>query len=50
VRPVPEKFAAAVRLVTAAVGCINCRHCHGLIEKPLVVDEPAPEQVVSIAS
>jgi len=49
VKPVPEKFAEAVRLVTAAVGCPNCRHCHGLIEKPLV-GEPAPEQVVSIAS
>jgi len=49
VRPVPEKFADAVKLVAAAVSCVNCRHCHGLIEKPLV-DEHAPEQAESIAS
>jgi hypothetical protein len=49
VRPVPEKFADAVKLITAAVGCINCRDCHGLIEKALV-DEPGPEQAVPIAS
>jgi hypothetical protein len=49
VRPVPEKFADAVKLVTAAVSCANCRHCHGLIEKALV-GEPGPEQAVSIAS
>ncbi len=35
VRPVPDKFSEAVKLVTAAVACVNCRHCHGLIEKPL---------------
>jgi hypothetical protein len=31
VRPVPEKFADAVKLVTTAVSCANCWHCHGLI-------------------
>ena len=36
VRPVLGKFADAIKLVTAAVGCVNCRHCHGLIEKPLL--------------
>jgi hypothetical protein len=50
VRPVPDNFSDAVRLVTAAVACINCRHCHGLIEKPLAIEEHKPEQMVSIAS
>jgi len=50
VKPVPERYSDAVRLTTAAVSCVNCRHCHGLIEKPVVVDEPAGEQAVSIAS
>jgi hypothetical protein len=52
VRPVPDKFSDAVKLVTAAVACANCRHCHGLIEKPLAaaIEEHKPEQMVSIAS
>jgi hypothetical protein len=32
VRPIPPKYAEAVRLVTAGVSCINCRHCHALID------------------
>ncbi|MFN9432741.1 MAG: hypothetical protein ACK6DX_21650 [Acidobacteriota bacterium] len=32
VRPIPAKYVEAVRLVTAGVSCINCRHCHALIE------------------
>jgi hypothetical protein len=52
VRPVPEKFADAVKLITAAVGCVNCRHCHGLIEKPLVVPSPIvlPDRNHSVAA
>jgi hypothetical protein len=50
VRPVPDKFSDAVKLVTAAVACVNCRHCHGLIEKPLAIEEHKSEQMVSIAS
>ena len=50
VRPVPDKFSDAVKLVTAAVACVNCRHCHGLVEKPLAFDEQEPEQTVSVAS
>ena len=51
VKPIPGEFAEAVKLVTAAVSCVNCRHCHGLTEKAdVVVDEQAPGQVVSIAS
>lgn len=33
VRPVPEQLAEAVKVVTAAVSCVNCRHCHGLVER-----------------
>jgi hypothetical protein len=33
VRPIPAKYVEAVRLVTAGVSCINCRHCHALIER-----------------
>ena len=31
VKPVPQEFVDAVRLVTAGVACVNCRHCHGLV-------------------
>jgi hypothetical protein len=50
VKSVPERYSVTVRLIAAAVSCVNCRHCHGLIEKPLVVDERSAEQAVSIAS
>ena len=35
VRPVPEFLVEAVKAVTAGVSCVNCRHCHGLIERPI---------------
>ncbi|MCI0624046.1 MAG: hypothetical protein L0387_20730 [Acidobacteria bacterium] len=51
VKPIPEEFADAVGAVTAGVSCVNCRHCHGLIDKVIVVvDEPVSSEVVSIAS
>ena len=52
VKPIPEEFAEAVRAVTAGVSCVNCRHCHGLIEKPAaaVVEQPSTAEMVSIAS
>lgn len=34
VKPTPAKFLEAVKLVTAGAACANCRHCHGLVEKP----------------
>ena len=34
VRPIPERYVEAVRLVTAGVTCINCRHAHALVERP----------------
>lgn len=48
VKPIPEEFADSVKAVTAGVSCVNCRHCHGLIDK--LVAEPASSEVVSIAS
>jgi len=39
VRPIPEAFCDAVKLVTAAVSCLNCRHSHGLIERRVGEDE-----------
>jgi hypothetical protein len=33
VKPIPEDLVDAVRAVTAGVSCVNCRHCHGLIER-----------------
>ncbi len=33
VRPIPERYVEAVRLVTAGVTCINCRHTHALVER-----------------
>ncbi len=32
-KPIPEAFIQAVKAVTAGVSCVNCRHCHGLVEK-----------------
>lgn len=34
VRPIPERYVEAVRLVTAGVTCINCRHAHALVQRP----------------
>jgi hypothetical protein len=34
VNPIPEQYFEAVRLVTAGVSCVNCRHCHALTERP----------------
>ena len=33
VKPMPEGFVDAVKAVTAGVSCVNCRHCHGLMER-----------------
>jgi len=37
---IPKEFQRAAALVTAAVSCIGCRHCHLLQPKPI---EPPPE-------
>ena len=49
VKPIPEAFVDAVKAVTAGAACVNCRHCHGLVEPPVVADAASAE-VVSIAS
>lgn len=33
VKPIPEPFGSGVKFVTAGVTCLNCKHCHGLIER-----------------
>lgn len=33
VKPIPDPFGSCVKLVTAGVTCLNCKHCHGLIER-----------------
>jgi hypothetical protein len=48
VKPMPEGFVEAVKLVSAGVSCVNCRHCHGLSERR--TEAGSVEQVVSIAS
>lgn len=40
VKPVPRKFAAAISWIAAAVSCVHCRHCHGLIERPAADETP----------
>jgi hypothetical protein len=50
VKPIPEEFVDAVRVVTTGVSCVNCRHCHGLVEPLVVVADAASGDVVSIAS
>ena len=54
VKPIPEELMEAVRAVTAGVSCVNCRHCHGLIEKPAaaaaVAEERPTAELVSVAS
>ncbi len=38
VKPVPEWLVEAVKAVTAGVSCVNCRHCHGLVERAISED------------
>ena len=38
VKPVPESLVEAVKAVTAGVSCVNCRHCHGLVERAISED------------
>ena len=40
VKPIPEAFCEAVKLVTAAVACLNCKHSHGLVERLVRVTSP----------
>jgi hypothetical protein len=33
VRAIPGPYLEAVKAVTAGASCVNCKHCHGLIER-----------------
>lgn len=48
VRPIPAKFVEAVRLVTAGVSCIHCRHCHALVDGHALI-ESVPKLDESVA-
>ena len=47
-RPISAKYVEAVRLVTAGVSCINCCHCHALVEK-VPASEPTVTQALITA-
>jgi hypothetical protein len=49
-KPIPEEFADAVKAATAGVSCVNCRHCHGLVEKPVIQSEAVSQEKVLIAT
>ena len=40
VKPIPEAFCEAAKLVTAGVACLNCKHSHGLVERLVRVTSP----------
>jgi hypothetical protein len=46
VKPIPDLFGSGVKLVTAGVTCLNCKHCHGLIERP-AIEVAAPATTAS---
>jgi hypothetical protein len=46
VRAIPGRYLDAVKLVTTGVSCVNCKHCHGLIERR----EPEPDTVQADAT
>jgi hypothetical protein len=48
VRPIPAKYVEAVRLVTAGVSCIHCRHCHALVDGHALI-ESVPKLDDSVA-
>lgn len=41
VKPLPNNLVNAVAAATAGVSCVNCRHCHGLIEKAVASPKAA---------
>lgn len=49
VKPLPNDLVDAVAAVTAGVSCVNCRHCHGLIEKAAVIEAPEAVDAVAVA-
>jgi hypothetical protein len=43
-KAIPAKFLGPTKLITAAVSCANCRHCHGLVERPAAAAAGAAER------
>jgi hypothetical protein len=49
VKPIPNELVEAIAAVTAGVSCVNCRHCHGLIEKVMAAEECEPVEASAIS-
>ena len=49
IKTIPERLSEAVRMVTAGVCCVNCRHCHGLLERQEKSGPPVGE-IIAAAS
>ncbi|MCZ2156682.1 MAG: hypothetical protein LC114_22730 [Bryobacterales bacterium] len=50
VKPLPNDLVNAVAAATAGVSCVNCRHCHGLIEKVAVIEASEAVDAVAVAT
>lgn len=50
VKPLPNGLVNSVAAVTAGVSCVNCRHCHGLIEKAVAIEEPEAIDAVAVTT
>jgi len=50
VKAVPGDFLEAVKIVTAGVSCVNCRHVHGLVGGAGSAEKDPAGTVIAIAS
>jgi len=50
VKAVPSDFLEAVKIVTAGVSCVNCRHVHGLVGGACSAEKDPSGTLVAIAS
>lgn len=50
VKPLPNDLVNAVAAATAGVSCVNCRHCHGLIEKAAVIEASEAVDAIAVAT
>jgi hypothetical protein len=50
VKAVPSDFLEAVKIVTAGVSCVNCRHVHGLVGGACSAEKDPAGTLVAIAS
>jgi hypothetical protein len=50
VKPIADGLVDAVAAVTVGVSCVNCRHCHGLIEKAAAIEVPEAIDAIAVAT